>query len=68
MAAELAGPEVAQSIQLGLEYSPAPPFNSGRPETAPPEILAGMRERLGGLVASRMAAAQEAARRLEAVQ
>lgn len=65
MAAELAGPAVAQSIQLGLEYSPAPPFNSGRPETAPPEILAGMRERLGGLVASRMSAAQEAARRLE---
>ena len=64
---ELAGPEVAQSVQLGLEYSPAPPFNSGRPETAPPEILAAARKRFDGVVASRMAAVQEAARRLEAV-
>jgi transcriptional regulator GlxA family with amidase domain len=38
-ASELAGPTVAQVIQLTLEYAPAPPFNSGRPETAPPEIL-----------------------------
>jgi putative intracellular protease/amidase len=65
--AELAGDEVAQSVQLGLEYSPAPPFNAGRPETAPPEILAGARARFDSLVASRMAAVQEAARRLKAV-
>ena len=30
----------AEAIQLGLEYNPAPPFNAGSPETAPPEILA----------------------------
>lgn len=66
LAAELAGDEVAQTIQLGLEYSPAPPFNSGRPETAPPQILAEVRRRFDGMVAGRMAAAQEAARRLEA--
>lgn len=36
---ELAGPAMAQSIQLSLEYAPAPPFNSGRPEIAPKEIL-----------------------------
>lgn len=65
LAAELAGDEVAQSIQLGLEYSPAPPFNAGRPETAPPHILAAMRQRFDGMVAERMAAAREAARRLE---
>jgi hypothetical protein len=29
-----------------LEYNPAPPFNSGSPDTAPPEILARMRERI----------------------
>lgn len=67
LAAELAGPEAAQAIQLGLEYSPAPPFNSGRPETAPAEILAGIRQRLDGVVAGRRAAAEEAARRLEAI-
>ena len=40
LAAELAGPEIAQTIQLSLEYAPAPPFNAGRPETAPPEVFA----------------------------
>lgn len=42
LAAELAGPEVAQAIQLMLEYAPAPPFNAGRPETAPEAALARM--------------------------
>jgi cyclohexyl-isocyanide hydratase len=32
--------ETAEAIQLRLEYNPAPPFNAGSPETAPPEILA----------------------------
>jgi transcriptional regulator GlxA family with amidase domain len=39
VAAEVAGPEVAQAIQLGLEYAPEPPFRGGRPELAPPEVL-----------------------------
>jgi cyclohexyl-isocyanide hydratase len=38
--AEIAGPEVAQSIQLGIEYDPAPPFNAGSPDTASEEIKA----------------------------
>jgi cyclohexyl-isocyanide hydratase len=32
--AELAGPEVAQAIQLGIEYDPSPPFNVGHPDKA----------------------------------
>jgi transcriptional regulator GlxA family with amidase domain len=32
-------PEVAQAIQLGLEYDPDPPFDSGSPEKAAPEIV-----------------------------
>jgi cyclohexyl-isocyanide hydratase len=32
--AELAGPEVARAIQLGIEYDPSPPFASGHPEKA----------------------------------
>jgi cyclohexyl-isocyanide hydratase len=36
----------AEAIQLRLEYNPAPPFNSGSPDTAPPEILALMKERI----------------------
>ncbi|WP_304171236.1 DJ-1/PfpI family protein [Phenylobacterium aquaticum] len=65
MAAELAGETLAQSVQLGLEYSPAPPFNAGRPETAPPEIVAAVRQRMEASGAGRMAAAEEAARRLK---
>ena len=36
----VAGPRVAQSIQLGLEYDPAPPFASGHPDVADPELVA----------------------------
>ena len=40
LVAEIAGADAAQAIQLTLEYAPAPPFNSGRPDLAPPAILA----------------------------
>jgi transcriptional regulator GlxA family with amidase domain len=33
------GPEVAQAVQLGIEYDPQPPFDAGSPEKAPPEIV-----------------------------
>jgi transcriptional regulator GlxA family with amidase domain len=35
----LAGPETAQAIQLGIEYDPRPPFDSGAPWKAPEEIV-----------------------------
>jgi transcriptional regulator GlxA family with amidase domain len=35
----LAGDKAAQAIQLGIEYDPDPPFDSGKPEKAPPEIV-----------------------------
>lgn len=46
MVAELAERDVAESIQLQIEYAPAPPFDSGSPEAARPEILAAVRERM----------------------
>src|SRR5215475_14914556 len=46
LAARIAGDEVAQSIQLGIEYDPQPPFRAGSPETAPPQVVARLRERL----------------------
>lgn len=64
LAAELVGEEVAKAIQLGLEYAPAPPFESGRPELAPPEVLARVQAMMGGVVTARAAAAQAAADRL----
>lgn len=36
--AALAGDDLAQSIQLGIEYDPAPPFASGHPDRAPAAI------------------------------
>jgi transcriptional regulator GlxA family with amidase domain len=39
LAARIAGPDVAQAIQLGIEYDPAPPFNAGSPETCPKPIV-----------------------------
>jgi transcriptional regulator GlxA family with amidase domain len=34
-----AGPEVAQAIQLGIEYDPQPPFDAGSPGKAPAPIV-----------------------------
>lgn len=39
LVAETHGPEMAQAIQLGIEYDPQPPFDSGAPSKAAPEIL-----------------------------
>lgn len=33
------GPEVAQAVQLGVEYDPSPPFDAGSPEKAPQPIV-----------------------------
>ena len=62
--AELAGDAYAQAVQLGLEYAPQPPFNSGRPELASPQVLAAVTQRMAKVVPGRHAAALEAARRL----
>ena len=42
VAAELAGEAVAQTIQLGIEYDPAPPFDVGHPDRAPAAVKAGL--------------------------
>ncbi|HEY1687525.1 MAG TPA: DJ-1/PfpI family protein [Solirubrobacteraceae bacterium] len=39
LAAEIASPEVAQAIQLGIEYDPQPPFDCGSPAKAPQELV-----------------------------
>jgi len=45
--AEIAGETVARTIQLGIEYDPAPPFDSGHPDSAPESIKAALSERYG---------------------
>ena len=54
----------AEAIQLRLEYNPAPPFNSGSPDTAPPEILALINEKIAPFRQRRGEAVQRAAARL----
>jgi transcriptional regulator GlxA family with amidase domain len=39
LASRVAGEKVAQAIQLGIEYDPAPPFDAGSPEKAPAELV-----------------------------
>jgi len=39
LAARIAGEEVAKAIQLGIEYDPQPPFDSGSPAKAPPHLV-----------------------------
>jgi transcriptional regulator GlxA family with amidase domain len=37
--ARMEGPEMAQAVQLGIEYDPQPPFDAGSPSKAPQEIV-----------------------------
>jgi putative intracellular protease/amidase len=57
LASRIAGPEVAQAIQLGIEYDPQPPFDSGSTDKARPDIVDLVRAvaaaRLDALAASR---------------
>src|SRR3990167_2462797 len=64
LAAEIAGDDFAQGLQLALEYAPAPPFNSGCPETAPPHVLATIKAFNARAMSVRTEAAEQAAARV----
>jgi putative intracellular protease/amidase len=49
LAAKIAGPQIAQAIQLGIEYDPQPPFDAGSVDKAPKEVV----ELVRGLAAAR---------------
>jgi cyclohexyl-isocyanide hydratase len=53
----IAGEDVARTVQLALEYDPAPPFKGGTPDTAPGQILFNLRERVYDRAAEQMEAA-----------
>jgi cyclohexyl-isocyanide hydratase len=55
--AMISGEEAARTIQLALEYDPAPPFTGGTPDTAPQQILFNLRERVYENAATQMEAA-----------
>jgi cyclohexyl-isocyanide hydratase len=64
VAAVLEGEEVARQIQLQIEYDPEPPFNSGSPKTAAPELVATLRGRGATLNQQRAEVAQRVGRKL----
>jgi putative intracellular protease/amidase len=43
LAARIGGDQLAQAIQLGIEYDPQPPFDAGSPHKAPAEIVEAVR-------------------------
>lgn len=64
VAAELHGADVAQRIQLVMEYNPAPPFASGSPDTAPAALTDAVRAAAQANRERRRAIAERAAARL----
>jgi cyclohexyl-isocyanide hydratase len=64
VAAELRGEKVAQRIQLGMEYAPEPPFSSGTPAEAPPDVVAEARKAGAAMAAKRLETAQRIGARL----
>lgn len=65
VAALLRGNFAAQQIQLMIEYAPHPPFHSGTPKTAPPNVLKAAQEQVRDITAARLETAILTARRLE---
>ena len=63
-AAILCGEHAAKEIQLYLEYSPAPPFHSGSPATAPTEVLEAVKASLQAVTEERAAISCRVASRL----
>jgi transcriptional regulator GlxA family with amidase domain len=47
LAARDVGEEFAKAVQLAIEYDPAPPFDTGSPEKAPPELVDVVRQAEG---------------------
>ncbi len=64
LAAQMFDRPTAEAIQLGIEYNPAPPFDAGSPDTAPPEVLAAMKAKMAPSQARRVEVAKRAAARL----
>jgi transcriptional regulator GlxA family with amidase domain len=46
LAAKISGEKVAKSLQLAIEYDPAPPFDAGSPEKAGRDITDALRQRM----------------------
>jgi cyclohexyl-isocyanide hydratase len=68
LAGVLAGEDVAQRIQLSLEYAPQPPFDAGSPASAPAAVLDQYQSMAAEKVDRRRQAVAAAAERLAALE
>ncbi|WP_147198136.1 DJ-1/PfpI family protein [Pantoea sp. CCBC3-3-1] len=62
--ARLRGAEVAQNIQLQMEYDPAPPFACGSPRVAPADLTEHARQQSAAFIAKRLEVTKRAAEKL----
>jgi len=62
--ADIYGAEIAQGIQLHMEYDPEPPFTSGSPRVAPEEILEQAKKQIAPFIEKRRLATEAAGRQL----
>jgi len=62
IAAEVFGADVAKSIQLTMEYNPAPPFASGHPSVADPAVVEKLKRNRASAQATRLETASRAAK------
>ncbi|MEB5971784.1 DJ-1/PfpI family protein [Pantoea dispersa] len=61
---EMFGPDIAQNIQLHMEYNPAPPFDCGSPRSASEEQLKKAQQQIAPFIEKRRQATLKAAARL----
>lgn len=64
LAAEVAGPEAAKKIQLGIEYNPAPPFDAGSPAGAGGDLTDAVVAAGSVRQSERLSAVQQAAAKI----
>jgi cyclohexyl-isocyanide hydratase len=65
LAAALHGEELAQRIQLQMEYAPDPPFRAGSPATAPKNVVEAVRHAAEPLIRERAEVCERVAKKLE---
>lgn len=64
LVAEIRGHDVAQAIQLQMEYDPEPPFDAGSPHSASSEQVEAARTQMADFIAVRRRATEQAAQNL----
>ncbi|MFU2314483.1 DJ-1/PfpI family protein [Rahnella sp. PCH160] len=62
--ADIYGSEIAQNIQLHMEYDPEPPFTSGSPRVAPEALLEQAKKQIAPFIEKRRLATEAAGRQL----